>query len=874
MHKIKTRYFLIAAFAITITVLSLLAYAGNSTPTTTWSDNGNYDVSWYQWSGDKEISVKKSYEITTAEQLAGLAVLCNEGVHFSRHVSSGSAFPIEINIKNDINLSAHKWIPIGNSTNSVSPPNFFAGMFNGHGKKISGLTIDESDMAHVGFFGMTGGSAKLVNIVLDNVYIASRLQVEPDTGGSYTTTGGIVGYGLVGYDSVTATTLDNCIVSGYITGYHAGGIAGRVSNIHHCVNKATVIGQEHAGGIVSEIIDTTVRHCVNMGEVKLSDKTNTNTYAGGITGYYNSSGNAAFFTSCANVVSSDGGALVGSLGNASGFSDNYWLAATATKAIQNGTDETPEMKITSYDVVIDMPAVAVLFEDMPYGYWQDDRSRYEPYYTGGAFTVKPTLYPTGSKFAEKVEISDTWGWITKQVISGDGVPTYVYFNVIPVNGESKMTIKSGVPENPADPLRDGQGLSPWLHPTSVLVQSVTLDKTSLTLELNGSDTVTATLSPSTATSKDITWSADNDKVTLTPKGTNNSQCEITGTAAGTATVTATSANGKTASCTVTVNPAPTPIPSVESVSVTPTKLSLKVDETSDLTATVTPSGANQSVTWTSGNTAVATVSGGTVKAVSAGTAVIKVTSDANSTKFAECTVSVAAAENPKPKPTEPEIKEEVKEKIPDNVDTEKKPESYEDVEKAVEAISSDIAAADLDASEGAVTLKEAKAKDIVQSALGDMKTVVDVQPLPVFSITTSKDIVASTWTVKGSDLLAETFDKIDIRKIISSTQTLQFTYAAMPEEYADGFFTVLDKSGEVATGAVDSTAEYQVMLFIEDNGDYDLNKTTGEVTDPAVIVKTEDKPAPGGSSGGCSAGFAALALLALAPMAVRKRRNK
>lgn len=76
----------------------------------------------------------------------------------------------------------------------------------------------------------------------------------------------------------------------------------------------------------------------------------------------------------------------------------------------------------------------------------------------------------------------------------------------------------------------------------------------------------------------------------------------------------------------------------------PTTASVEVGSTTQLTATISPSNAtNQNVSWSSGNTSVATVaSDGTVTGVSAGTAVITVTTaDGNYTDT--CTVTVAAA---------------------------------------------------------------------------------------------------------------------------------------------------------------------------------------------------------------------------------------
>ena len=81
---------------------------------------------------------------------------------------------------------------------------------------------------------------------------------------------------------------------------------------------------------------------------------------------------------------------------------------------------------------------------------------------------------------------------------------------------------------------------------------------------------------------------------------------------------------------------------VEEVTVEPATLALKVgDAASALTATVTPEGADQGVTWITSNNKVATVTAdGKVTAVASGTATITATSTADETKTAECKVTV------------------------------------------------------------------------------------------------------------------------------------------------------------------------------------------------------------------------------------------
>lgn len=97
---------------------------------------------------------------------------------------------------------------------------------------------------------------------------------------------------------------------------------------------------------------------------------------------------------------------------------------------------------------------------------------------------------------------------------------------------------------------DGSGKKATCAVTvTTLVTGVSLNKTSLVLNEGGSETLTATITPSTASDKSVTWSSTNTSV-----ATVNSSGKVTAVAAGTATITATAkdGSGKKASCAVTV----------------------------------------------------------------------------------------------------------------------------------------------------------------------------------------------------------------------------------------------------------------------------------------------------------------------------------
>lgn len=92
---------------------------------------------------------------------------------------------------------------------------------------------------------------------------------------------------------------------------------------------------------------------------------------------------------------------------------------------------------------------------------------------------------------------------------------------------------------------------------TVAVTAVKLNKTTLELQINARETLTATIEPANASVKIVTWSSSNEKVAKV-SGTG----EVTGVAAGTATITA-KAGSASGSCTVTVKAEEKPLPPLE-----------------------------------------------------------------------------------------------------------------------------------------------------------------------------------------------------------------------------------------------------------------------------------------------------------------------
>lgn len=242
--KIKTKLKTIMQKFIIATIFCLIIF-GVSLPKSQaqaiW--DGTADITWYN-------TGETSFDISTAEQLAGVAQLVNnQGVTFNG-VTLNLTAEIWLNGEQD---STNNWIPIGGSAiatgESATTGNAFEGHFNGNGYSIRNLYCDRSNYFHTGFFGAIKHPAVIDSLVFINpvlksqgmmgtvvgfikaggdVYISNCMAINTrihGTGGN--NIGGIIGASYPNAEFLAGITyISNCGVTGYISGNYIGGIAG------------------------------------------------------------------------------------------------------------------------------------------------------------------------------------------------------------------------------------------------------------------------------------------------------------------------------------------------------------------------------------------------------------------------------------------------------------------------------------------------------------------------------------------------------------------------------------------------------------------------------------------------------------------------
>ena len=165
------------------------------------------------------------------------------------------------------------------------------------------------------------------------------------------------------------------------------------------------------------------------------------------------------------------------------------------------------------------------------------------------------------------------------------------------------------------------------EPAPINVTSISLSQQSIQLKVGEIKILTATVKPSDATDKTVTWTTSDASIATVKDGV------ITAVGSGSAIITAT-AGDKSATCTVSV------LVPVTSVSLDKSEVTLSVGGSVTLVATVHPANAsNKELNWMCSDISIATVDKGTVKAVKAGKCTITVVTVDGEFK-ATCTIIV------------------------------------------------------------------------------------------------------------------------------------------------------------------------------------------------------------------------------------------
>lgn len=286
---------------IAVLFMQMPVLADDGVPATAWRDNAA--AAFAGGSG----TAADPYLITDGAQLAKVAKDVEDNVTVYKDVY--------FRLENDIDLSAHRWNPIGVwkwYENGASENKTFAGFLDGNGKTITGLIVDErTEKNSAGLFGNIGDNAgAATNVGAKDLNIVDARIYATDEGMERSSSAILAGYVMANFGHTIR--FDNISVSGTITNTKvgktmiSGGLIGEVcrATVDNCQADVTIKGGDNTGGFVGIDASSTYTNCKVTGKV-------TGLWAiGGFVGYAQEAdpGTMSTFKNCVaevDIVASD-----------------------------------------------------------------------------------------------------------------------------------------------------------------------------------------------------------------------------------------------------------------------------------------------------------------------------------------------------------------------------------------------------------------------------------------------------------------------------------------------------------------------------------------------------------------------------------------
>ena len=271
-------------------VTLLLLVAAMVVPSTAWSQTTITPAQPTHGNGTAE----NPYQISSADELYWFAELVNGSLTDGTPQNTAACAKLTADITVNRNLLSSltiwegevlnswmftSWTPIGKDGNE------YIGTFDGDGKTVSGLFLNNSNADYVGLFGLIGIGGTVKNVGVVDSYFKANYRV-----------GGLCGENYCG-------TISNCYNTGTVsckvsTGLevYIGGVCGInfCGTITNCHNTGAVSGEYQgnddtkmvfAGGVCGENMDGTIVNCYNTGTVNGKTTISPGIYVGGVCAY-------------------------------------------------------------------------------------------------------------------------------------------------------------------------------------------------------------------------------------------------------------------------------------------------------------------------------------------------------------------------------------------------------------------------------------------------------------------------------------------------------------------------------------------------------------------------------------------------------------
>lgn len=382
-----------------------------------------------------------------------------------------------------------QWPPIGSY--GIRGEEAYIGTFDGNGYTISGLYVD-SDAQYVGLFGCVGRNGKIQNVGVVDSYISAT--------GDKVCVGGVCGYNYEG-------TIENCYNTGTVTGsgINVGGVCGGNSwNIINCYNtgKVSTTDDRACVGGVCGYNTKNIKNCYNTGKISV---TIHRSFVGGVCGM-----------------------------NFGGINNCYFLTGTADKGIGVSSSAFPSKATEKTENQFKSGEVAWLLNDSQNPQLWGQGSNDMPVLTSN-FPKDVTYTVPVCVTIQMPDGTSEQGYTTARSTLATYPSGYVFFE------DDKYTIW-------IDKATKTYDVDTTIY-AALPVNNITLNKTELSLYVNSTETLTATVSPEDAYNRTLHWESSNPSV-----ATVDSNGNVKAISRGEAVITATAADGQgaKAECTVTV----------------------------------------------------------------------------------------------------------------------------------------------------------------------------------------------------------------------------------------------------------------------------------------------------------------------------------
>ena len=204
------------------------------------------------------------YRIDTPARLALLAKLVNARTAPYANADVYYELAADIDLDTAPYNSGTGWTPIGLGSNG------FRGHFYGNNRVVSGLYINNTNLASAGLFGyISNGTVR--NLGVEDGEISGNRYV-----------GGVAGY-------LNNSSIINCYSTNTVSGNSdVGGVAGNLTNssITNCYATGKVSGSSEVGGVAGNLNIGSVINCYSTNAVSGSNR------VGGVAGYVGGFGNS------------------------------------------------------------------------------------------------------------------------------------------------------------------------------------------------------------------------------------------------------------------------------------------------------------------------------------------------------------------------------------------------------------------------------------------------------------------------------------------------------------------------------------------------------------------------------------------------------